>query len=69
MSNAGKIEMIVSKDDDDVAYVRLPGHPGAVPGVVKETVSLREMMPHYTGPDVNLDFDANSVLIGIEILA
>lgn len=40
-----------------------------MPGVVKKTVSLREVMPDYTGPDLKLDFDANSVLIGIEILA
>jgi hypothetical protein len=40
-----------------------------VPGVVKKSVRLRELIPDYSGPDLNLDFNADNVLIGIEILA
>jgi hypothetical protein len=69
MPNTGRIELKVSGDDEDVAYVRLPSHPGEIAGVVKRTVKLRDMMPDYEGPDLHLDFDANNVLIGIEILA
>jgi hypothetical protein len=68
-STQGRIELEVSADDEDVAYVRLPAHPGPVPGTVKKTMRLREMLPDYGDPDLNLDFDANNVLIGIEILA
>ena len=61
-------ELLVSKDDADVAYVRLPGHPGPVPGVVKRSVSLRDLIGEYEGPDLNFDFDKDNTLIGIEIL-
>ncbi len=66
---SGRIELALSgKGDADVAYVSLPGHPGSAPGVVKRSIQLRELMPHYVGPDLILDFDAVGILIGIEIL-
>ena len=37
--------------------------------MVKKTVSLRKIVGDYSGPDLNLDFDENNVLIGVEILA
>jgi hypothetical protein len=63
------MQLEVSEDDEDVAYLRLPGHPGTRPGVVKKTVNLRSVLGDYSGPDLNLDFDADNVLIGVEILA
>ena len=63
-----KFNLEVSEDDDEVAYLKLPGHPGAVPGVVKKTVCLRDLLTDYEGPDLNFDFDRNNNLIGVEIL-
>jgi len=63
-----KMELRVSADDDGVAYLRLPDHPGTLPGVVKKTIRLRDLVAGYSGPDIHLDFDKNDVLIGIEIL-
>ena len=68
MSDDGKIELEVSGDDDEVAYLKLPGHSGSSPGVVKRTVSLRELIGDYSGPDLNFDFNENNVLIGVEVL-
>jgi hypothetical protein len=68
MSREQKFELMVSEDDGDVAYLRLPGHPGSEFGIVKRTVSLRELVGEYQGPDVNLDFGEGNALIGIEIV-
>lgn len=68
MSN-GCIELSLSEDDDEVGYVSLPSHPGSgKPGIVAKTISLRELIGGYTGPDINLDFSAEDVLLGIEIV-
>lgn len=65
----GKIELKVSDDDPDVAYVSLPDHPGAgAAGCVKKTLRLLEVIPEYKGADIMLDFDADNRIIGIEIL-
>lgn len=69
MTSSERFELRVSEDEGDVAYLRLPGHPGTVPGVVRKTVSLRELLPEYLGPDINLDFNEGDSLIGIEIIA
>jgi hypothetical protein len=61
-------DLKVSEDDEDVAYLRLPGHPGSAPGVVKRSVSLRDLVDDYEGPDINLDFGEGNTLIGIEIV-
>lgn len=63
-----RFDLEVSKDDGDVAYLKLPGHPGSTPGVVKRSVSLRDVIGDYGGPDINLDFGEGNTLIGIEIV-
>lgn len=68
MGNRAGFNFRVSEDDEDAAYLKLPGHPGTVPGAVKKTVSLRDLLANYEGPDLMFDFDDNNVLIGIEIL-
>ena len=74
----GKIELKLASEypgegeeagHDDVAYVSLPDHPGVVPGVVKKTIRLWDLIGDYKGPDLYLDFDKENRLIGIEILA
>ena len=64
----GRFELRVSEDDQDVAYLRLPSHPGE-PCKMSKSIRLAELMGSYTGPDVVLDFDQDGVLVGIEILA
>jgi len=68
MSKRQRIHLEISEDDEDVAYLKLPDHPGTRPGVVKKTVNLRKIIGDYSGPDLNLDFDGSNVLIGVEIL-
>jgi len=68
MKDGKGFEFRVSEGDEDVAYLKLPDHPGSSPGVVKRSVRLRELMGDYAGADVFLDFDINNALIGIEIL-
>ena len=58
----------VSSDDEAVAYLRLPSHPGTRSGAVTRSISLRDLLGKYNGPDVQLDFDAANTLIGIEII-
>jgi len=62
-------QLQVSPDDKDVAYLRLPSHPGGETCKMSKSVRLRDLLGAYEGPDVVLDFDGRSVLVGIEILA
>ena len=68
MSQEHGFDLEVSEDDEDVAYLRLPGHPGSAPGVVKRTVRLHDLVGDYEGPDIYLDFGEGDTLIGIEIV-
>lgn len=55
--------------DEITAYLTLPQHPGrGTYGCVKKTIRLYDLIADYKGPDIFLDFDAEGVLIGIEIL-
>jgi hypothetical protein len=67
--NDGRFELRVSEDDADVAYLRLPSHPGTTPCKMSKSVRLCDLIGNYEGPDVVLDFDLRGVLVGIEILA
>ena len=57
----------VSDDDEDVAYLRLPSHPGGEVRVSR-SVRLVDLIGPYQGPDLAFDFDQDGLLIGIEIL-
>ena len=64
-----KIKLKTSEDDEDVAYLTLPKHPGqGVSGAFQKQTRLLDLMK-YSGPDVYLDFDKDGNLIGIEIFA
>ena len=64
----GRFQFEIMGGETCVAYLRLPTHPGIKVGVVKRTVSLRDLVDDYKGPDVNLDFADGDVLIGIEVV-
>ena len=56
-----KITLKISESDPDVAYLRLPDHPGpGTSNVVKKQICLNELIQKYKGPD--------GTLIGIEML-
>jgi uncharacterized protein YuzE len=64
-----KMILTISDDDQDVAYLTLPGHPGrGTAGAVVKQTRLRDILT-YAGPDIYFDFDKDGDLIGIEILA
>ncbi|WP_437315114.1 DUF2283 domain-containing protein [Sorangium sp. So ce385] len=67
--SSGTFELRVSEDDADVAYLRLPSHPGTSPCKMSKSVRLHDLIGDYDGPDVVLDFDIRGILVGIEILA
>lgn len=71
MGRQKKIHLRVSEDDEDdevVAYLTLPDHPGPGSGAVKKNVRLRDLVGDYVGPDLYFDFDGNNTLVGVEIL-
>jgi len=64
-----KIRLKMSNPNSDSAYVALPGYPKEpVFGTVSRTICLDEVIENFKGPRINLDFDKEGVLIGIEIL-
>jgi len=63
------MNLVISNDDADVAYLFLPGHPGAgTRGSVASQKCLSDIL-RYSGADLYLDFDEGGRLIGVEILA
>jgi hypothetical protein len=73
MTRKERIYLKVSQNDEDedeeiVAYLTLPDHPGPSSGVVRRNVRLRDLVGDYVGPDLFFDFDENNVLVGVEIL-
>ncbi len=64
----GHFNLTVSEDDSDVAYLRLPTHPGGTCPMSK-SLRLVDIIGAYDGPDIVLDFDDNDTLVGLEILA
>jgi len=65
---AGRFRLKISEDDEMVAYLQLPTHPGTTCKMSK-SLRLSEAIGHYVGPDVVLDFDESGTLVGIELLA
>mgnify|MGYP000072151894 CR=1 FL=1 len=63
----GTFELRVSEDDANVAYLRLPTTPEGG-WKASKCVRLFNLIGKYEGPDVNLDFDEDGVLVGIEIV-
>jgi hypothetical protein len=53
--------------DENIAYLRLPTHPGTEECRMSRSVRLCDVLGPYVGPDVVLDFDEGGVLVGIEV--
>jgi uncharacterized protein YuzE len=64
-----KIRVKMSSDYSDTAYISLPGDPKQPQyAIVSRTISLDDVLENFKGPRVNLDFNKDGQLIGIEIL-
>jgi hypothetical protein len=64
-----KIRLKMTNEYSDSAYVALPGHPEQLePGIASKTICLDDVLDGFKGPRINLDFNKDGVLIGIEIL-
>lgn len=64
------MELTISKEDPDVAYLSLPDHPEkGASDIVSRTLRVRDLIENYKGPDLYLDFDKDDCCIGIEILS
>ncbi len=62
---------LVTDASETEAYLYLKGHPRRgqdSADSVAETLILEDLIPGYRGPDINLDFDSDGVLIGLEII-
>lgn len=63
-----KIHVTISGDESETAYVALPGHESTF-GIVAKTICLDDVIESFKGPRINLDFNHDGLLIGIEVLA
>ena len=71
MKRKERLSVRISQDGDDdevVAYLTLPDHPGSLTGAVERHIRLRDLLGDYTGPDLYFDFDSDNTLVGVEIL-
>jgi hypothetical protein len=67
-TQSGRFELRISEDDHDVAYLRLPTYPAGGTAKMSRTIRIHDLIGKYEGPDINLDFDEDGVLVGIELL-
>jgi len=69
MKNKISFTVYEGDEDNDVAYITLPEHPGkGTSGAVSKQIRLLDLAT-YVGPDIYLDFDSKNHLIGLEIIA
>lgn len=65
-----KIRAKITGTQSETAYITLPEFPAEQQsGCVAKTICLDNLIDGLKGPRVNLDFNRDGVLIGIEILA
>ena len=63
------IRLVVSHDDPEVAYLYLTSSgPKDSKKTSARQVSLRSIIPGYSGADLIVDFDASGRAMGVEIL-
>lgn len=63
-----RYSLVLSEDDPEVAYLylRMNKHKDFVN--LGKSIRLFDLVGEYGGPDVVLDFDAEGVLVGIELV-
>jgi|LakMenE18May11ns_1017448.scaffolds.fasta_scaffold9487908_2 hypothetical protein len=60
---------VKTNQDSRTAYLKLPGYPEEItPGLVAKSISLDDIYD-YEGPRVQLDFNKEGKLIGVEVVA
>jgi hypothetical protein len=60
-------EASLSVGKSELIYIQFPDFPAEeTPGCIKKTIELKSLV-NYEGKTVNLDFDKDNNLIGIEI--
>lgn len=63
-----KIILMVSKDDQGVAYLYLPDHPGkGKKANIVNQIRLYDLVENYKGPDIYIDINEKGQAVGIEI--
>jgi hypothetical protein len=63
------MELTISKDDPQVAYLYLSNFPRNASGkVVYKQICITDCIDGYKGPVLYFDFDENDQLIGIDIM-
>ena len=61
-----KIVLKVSKEDDMVGYLYLPDHPKTlVPGIVKKTISISDLIDNYKSIPIYFDFNGGGGKTGL----
>jgi len=67
VERSGKFSLKLSGGKHEDAYLQLPTFPT---GKLKTSRSIRlhDLIGKYEGPDINIDFDEQGILVGIEIL-
>lgn len=65
-----KIKVTISGVQCDSACIALPGYPSeSKSGFVSKTICLDDLIDGLQGPRINLDFNYEGLLIGIEVIA
>ncbi|MEM6275100.1 MAG: DUF2283 domain-containing protein [Myxococcota bacterium] len=68
MADEQAVTRLAISDDGDIGYLSLTRDGRGKPGQVAKTLSLRELIGEYSGPDIHLDFSDDTNLVGIEIV-
>lgn len=69
MSTKKLMQLVQYDDEPGAAYLQLQDHPHVnLPGNVKRTVDVHNLIDNYNGPGLFIDFNEDGIAIGIEIL-
>ena len=55
-------------DSGGTPNLPIPGRIDVPADIITTQMRLKDVCPHYSGPDIHLDFDRNKQLIGIDIM-
>jgi hypothetical protein len=67
IERSGRFLLKLANDKHEDAYLQLPTFPvGKL--TTSRSIRLHDLIGKYEGPDINIDFDEQGMLVGIEIL-